>query len=119
MDGSDYLYACVEAGVAISGFAALALAIRSRTPTEYTAVDRLLVASLIERGLATAFLALLPLLFYSFSLNDGTVWAASSGSFFAYAASALVRGIRGRRIGESGTWPRARCSTCSWLLGES
>ena len=99
MDGSDYLYACVEAGVALSGFAALALAIRSRTTVEYTAFERLSVATLVERGLAVAFLALLPLLLHSFSLNDGTLWAASSGTFFAYGVSTLVRGFRARRSG--------------------
>lgn len=101
MDGSDYLYACVEAGVALSGFAALALAIRSRTTAEYTAYERLLVSNIVERGLAGALLALLPILLHSFGLKDGALWAASSGIFFAYGVSVVVRAIAARRNRES------------------
>ena len=85
--------------MAISGFAALALAIRSRTTAEYTAFERNLVASLVERGLAVAFLALLPLLLHSFGLADGAIWAGSSGTFLAYGVWTLARGIRARRTG--------------------
>ena len=113
MDGSEYLYSCVEAGVALSGFAALTLAIRSRSGAEYTEYERKLVASLIERGLMAALLALLPLLLRSFSLQEPTVWALSSGTFVVYGLSLVVRAIggrtnldalRGERITEASRW---------------
>jgi len=97
----DYLYACVEAGVALSGFAALALAIRSRDEATHTPYERALVASLVERGLVAALLALMPLLLESFQLDQQTLWAACSGAFLLYGATIVFRGIRFRQLTEA------------------
>jgi len=87
----DYLYACVEAGVALSGFAALAIALRSRGEREYTAYERKLVASLIERGLLAALFALAPMLVGSFTSTERAAWSVCSAALFIYAVSVVVR----------------------------
>ena len=101
MNAEDYLYACVEAGIALSGFAALALAIRSRTGANYTPYERGLVASLVERGLVAALLGLTPLLLQSFQLAEQAVWGASSGLFLLYGASIVARSVAARRQPDS------------------
>lgn len=93
----DYLYACVEAGVGLSGFAALALAVRSRATQDYTSHERILIANLVERGLVSAALALMPLLLQSFHVGERAVWSLCSGLFFVYGVSIVVLGIRARR----------------------
>lgn len=97
MNIEEYLYACVEAGVALSGFAALALAIRSRSNRDYTPYERAMIASLIERGLASAGFALIPLLLRSFELHEQSVWPLCSGLFFVYGGSIVVRAIPASR----------------------
>lgn len=97
MNTEDYLYACVEAGVALSGFAALALAIRSRREAEYAATERLIIATLVERGLAGALFALAPLLLESFEVAERAVWSVCSGAFFVYGISISLRTTRLRR----------------------
>jgi len=96
----DYLYACVEAGVGLSGFAALALAIRSRSTDAYTPYERIQISNLIERGLASAAFALIPLLLRSFQVDERSIWRLCSGLFFIYGVTFVVRGLRARRVDE-------------------
>lgn len=58
MDGADYFYVFVEAGVAISGFSALVIALRVREPVDLSEIERRIVVRLVERGLMAAFLSL-------------------------------------------------------------
>ena len=117
MTAQDYLYACVEAGVALSGFAALAIALRSRGDREYTAYERTLVASLIERGLLAALFALAPMLVGSFTSSEETAWLLCSGAFFVYAVSVVVRSAIGRKEVEAQRMVSRRLSLVLFALG--
>ena len=94
MEGEDYLYACVEAGVALAGFSALMIALRQRGPSQLSTYDRAVIATLVERGLMAAFCSLLPLFLLGVGVTESRVWAFSSGALAAYYLSLLVRGIR-------------------------
>ncbi len=96
MEGSEYMYAAVEAGVALAGFSALVVALRHRDDKSLSASDRLVVASLVERGLMAAFLALLPNLLFGLNFSTELVWLVSSGLFFLYGVSLVIRAIRAR-----------------------
>jgi hypothetical protein len=96
VEGSDYLYACVEAGVALSGFSALIIALRRREPLQFSAYDRQLVANLVERGLMAAFFSLLPILLFGLGFSERLVWLFSSGAFVAYGISIAIRSWRSR-----------------------
>jgi hypothetical protein len=103
VEGSDYLYACVEAGVAVSGFSALIIAFRRREPAQFSAFDRQLVASLVERGLMAAFFSLLPILLFGLGLSERFVWLLSSGSFVVYGVSIVMRTWRPLRLDRAGS----------------
>lgn len=47
MDGDSYLYALVEAGVALAGFSAIALALESRGAQQGEARQKALIARLV------------------------------------------------------------------------
>jgi hypothetical protein len=98
MDSQSYLLTCVEAGVAMSGFAAIAMALRGRSPDEIAVRDRLIVALLVERGLVGAFLALLPILLAGLVLPDRLVWLVSSGLLVAYGVFTQLKTVRNRDI---------------------
>lgn len=101
MEGSEYMYAAVEAGVALAGFSALIIALRQRDNKTLSAQDRIVVASLVERGLMAAFFALLPILLFGLDLSAGSVWLICSGSFFIYGISILFRALRNRKLSGS------------------
>jgi len=103
MEGADYLYACVEAGVALSGFSALIIALRRREPTQFSAYDRQLVASLVERGLMAAFFSLLPILLFGLGLSEQLVWLFTGGTFVAYGISIAIRSWHSRRLDQAGS----------------
>jgi len=98
MEGSEYMYAAVEAGVALAGFSALVVALRHRDDKSLSASDRLVVASLVERGLMAAFFALLPILLFGLKISAELVWLVCSGLFFLYGISLVIRAIRSRKI---------------------
>ncbi len=54
LEGSEYMYTTAEIGVALAGFAALVISFRQRQDSSLTDADRLVVASLVERGLMAA-----------------------------------------------------------------
>ena len=91
MTEPEYLYACVEAGVALSGFAALAVAFRSRGQQEHSAYERTLVANMIERGLVAALFALAPMLVGSFVSTDRAAWSVCSAAIALYSATVVTR----------------------------
>jgi len=113
----DYLYACVEAGVALSGFAALAIALRSRGDREYTAYERTLVASLIERGLMAALFALAPMLVGSFTSTEQSAWSVCSAALFIYAVSVVVRSAISRKEPEAQRMIDRRVAMVLFALG--
>ncbi|MFK7899041.1 MAG: hypothetical protein AB8G23_24640 [Myxococcota bacterium] len=117
MTEQEYLYACVEAGVAISGFSALAIALRSRDDREHTAYERTLVASLIERGLLAALFALLPMLVGSFTSTEQAAWSVCSAAIFVYAVSVVVRSVIARREPEARRMVGRRTSLVLFALG--
>ena len=94
MEGSEYMYAAVEAGVALAGFAALVVVLRQASDSPLLESDRFIVYSLVERGLVAAFLSFLPILLFGLNLPARLVWLSSSGAFFAYGASLAVRALK-------------------------
>ena len=98
MEGSEYMYATAEVGVALAGFAAIVIALRRREDSLYSDAYKLVVASLIERGLVAAFLSLLPILLFGLSLSASLVWFFSSGTFVLYGISMVIRAVRNRKI---------------------
>ena len=117
MTAHNYLYACVEAGVALSGFAALAIALRSRGDREYTAYERTLVASLIERGLLAALFSLAPMLVGSFTSTEQAAWSVCSAAFFIYAVSVVARSAIARKEPEAQRMVGRRMSLVLFVLG--
>ncbi len=97
MEGSEYLLTSAEIGVALAGFAALVIAVRQRAANELSSSDRLLVASLIERGLMAALFSFLPLLLSGLGLAAGVVWFWASGALSIYIFSLGWRGVANRR----------------------
>ncbi len=49
MEGSEYICTAAEVGVALAGFAALVVAIRHREASSLSDIDKLVIASLVER----------------------------------------------------------------------
>jgi hypothetical protein len=94
MDGESYLYVCAQIGVALSGFSAIATVLRARE--QIGAIDKLIVARLVERGLVAAFLALLPILLSGLGLPDRLVWFCASGLLVVYGVVALRMTLRNR-----------------------
>ncbi len=91
------MYTAVEAGVALAGFSALIIALRQRDDRSLSTSDRMVVASLVERGLMAALFAFLPILLFGFDLSAAVVWLICSGAFFVYGTSIFVRAMRSRR----------------------
>ncbi len=97
MNGSEYMYTVAEVGVGLSGFAAIVMVMRRREGSSLSSLDRLMVATLIERGLMAAFLSLLPVLLFGLGLSEPLLWAVSSGTFVIYGIWIEYRAIRNRR----------------------
>lgn len=97
MDGTDYMYASAEIGVALAGFAAIVIALRQREATSLSGAYKLVAASLIERGFVAAFLSLLPILLTGLDLSGRMVWLVSSGTFVLYGLSLVIRALYNRR----------------------
>jgi hypothetical protein len=98
MDGESYLYAIVEAGVALAGFSAIAIAFSSNGPNQDGAYSKVVIARLVERSLMASLFALLPILLFELGLSGRVVWLVSSGTLAIYGASALVRTLRRRDV---------------------
>jgi|GEM_PF-1702208 len=97
MEGSEYLLTSAEIGVALAGFAALVIVVRQRSADELSSSDRMLVASLIERGLMAALFSFLPLLLLGLGLAAGVVWFCASGTLSIYMFSLAWRSAVNRR----------------------
>ncbi len=98
MEGSEYMYTAAEIGVAIAGFAALVISFRQRQDSSLSDADRVVVASLVERGLMAAFFSFLPILLFGLGLSERLIWFFSSGTFVAYGVSIGIRSVRSRKI---------------------
>jgi hypothetical protein len=92
------MYTSAEIGVALAGFAALVILFRQRQDSLLSNTDRLVVASLVERGLMAAFFSFLPILLFGLGLAERIMWFISSGAFVAYGVSIMIRSIRARKI---------------------
>ena len=92
------MYTTAEIGVALAGFAALVISFRQRQDFSLSDADRVVVASLVERGLMAAFLSFLPILLFGLALSERLVWFFSSGTFVAYGVSIMIRSARSRKI---------------------
>lgn len=92
------MYTSAEVGVALAGFAALVIAFRQRKDSSLSDNDRLVVSSLVERGLMAAFLSFLPILLVGLGLSERLVWFFSSSIFVVYGVSLVIRSIRSRRL---------------------
>ena len=84
------MYTTAEIGVALAGFAALVISFRQRQDSSLSNSDRLVVASLVERGLMAAFLSFLPILLFGLGLSERLIWFFSSGTFVAYSVSVMI-----------------------------
>ncbi len=91
------MYTTAEIGVALAGFAALVISFRQRQDSSLPNSDRLVVASLVERGLMAAFLSFLPILLFGLGLSERLIWFFSSGTFVAYGVSVMIRSVRSRK----------------------
>jgi hypothetical protein len=98
MEGSEYMYTAAEIGVALAGFAALVISFRQRQDLSLSESDRLVVASLVERGLMAAFFSFLPILLFGLGLSERLIWFFSSGIFVAYGVSIMIRSARSHKI---------------------
>jgi hypothetical protein len=98
LEGSEYMYTTAEIGVALAGFAALVISFRQRQDSSLSDADRLVVASLVERGLMAAFFSFLPILLFGLGLSERLIWFFSSGTFVAYGVSIMIRTARSRKI---------------------
>jgi hypothetical protein len=98
MDGESYLYALVEAGVALAGFSAIAAILGVKDPHESGTTQRLVVARLVERSLMASLFALLPILLFGLGLSGRIVWLISSGTLAIYGAITLTRTLQRRAI---------------------
>jgi hypothetical protein len=87
VEGSDYLLTCAEIGVALAGFSALVVAVHQRGTEPLSAMDRRLVALLIERGLMATFFSLLPVLLAGLNVPEKALWFSSSLLVAAYGLS--------------------------------
>lgn len=97
MDATEYFYTCAEIGVALSGFAALVVAIGQRAGKETSQADIWYVGVLVERGLAAALFALLPMLLEGLGAGTRLNWLLSSGLFALYVISIAVRSLAMRK----------------------
>lgn len=97
MDGESYLYSLVEAGVALAGFSAIALALESRRAQQSEAHQKVIVARLVERSLMSSLFALLPTLLSGLDLPERIIWLVASGSLAVYGTSRLVQTLRKRK----------------------
>lgn len=97
MDGGSYLYALVEAGVALAGFSAIALALESRGAQQGEARQKAVVARLVERSLMASLFALLPTLMSGLGLSERILWLIASGSLAGYGAFRLVHTMRNHK----------------------
>jgi len=90
MEGSEYLYTIAEVSVAFVGFAAIAIAIRHRSHSLGN-FERLLVAWLVERGLAALAFALLPILLYYITGSSQKILQYGSGLLAVYLLTVFIR----------------------------
>ena len=90
MEGSEYLYTIAEVSVAFVGFAAIAIAIRHRSHSLGN-FERLLVAWLVERGLAALAFALLPILLYYITGSSQKILQYGSGLLTVYLLAVFIR----------------------------
>lgn len=97
MDGESYLYTLVEAGVALAGFSAIALALESRGAKHNESRTKAVIARLVERSLMASLFALLPTLLSGLDLPERIVWLIASGSLAGYGAFRLVQTFRHHR----------------------
>lgn len=96
MDGESYLLALVEAGVALAGFSAIALALESRGAQQNERRQKAVIARLVERSLMASLFALLPTLLTGLGLPERIVWLIASGSLAGYGGFRLVHTMRKR-----------------------
>ncbi|HXW09672.1 MAG TPA: hypothetical protein VD737_03600 [Steroidobacteraceae bacterium] len=94
MDGDNYLYALVEAGVALAGFSAIAIALESRGVQQSETRQKAVIARLVERSLMASLFALLPTLLFGLDISERIVWLIASGSLAGYGAFRLVQTLR-------------------------
>jgi hypothetical protein len=97
MDGESFLYTLVEAGVALAGFSAIALALETRGTQQVETRQRAVIARLVERSLMASLFALLPTLLSGLGLSERIVWLIASGSLAGYGAFRLVHTVRTHR----------------------
>ncbi|MEP1471760.1 MAG: hypothetical protein ABJK25_12365 [Halieaceae bacterium] len=96
MEAVDYLYTCAEIGVALSGFAALVVAIGQKSRGDSNATDIWYVNVIIERGLVAALLAMLPILLDGLGVPQNFLWSICSGLFAIYIFTLAWRSYRTR-----------------------
>lgn len=98
LEGESYLFAIAEAGTALAGFSAIALALTVNNPNWDDVKARLLVSRLVERSLMAALLALLPVLLVGLRVPGRVTWLAASGTLAIYGAVAVARTLHRRDV---------------------
>jgi hypothetical protein len=97
LEATEFLYTSAEVGVAISGIAALMVALGQGRRGAIDALTIIYVGSIVERGLASAFFALLPILISGFELSSRVLWLLSSGLLAGYILSLAYRSYWNRK----------------------
>ena len=97
LEAVDYFYLCAEIGIALAGFAAIVVAIGQRNNGPADSVTSWYIEMLVERGLAAAFFALLPVLLSGLQLNTDLIWLLSSGLFSIYGFFLAWRSLSFRK----------------------
>jgi hypothetical protein len=96
MDGSDALLALAEIAIAIAGFAAIVIVLRSGDSLSPDLM--FIIRTMIANGVSVAFLALFPWVLAYGTLPETEVWRWSSGTFvFGVLFSGWPRYIREQR----------------------
>jgi hypothetical protein len=110
MIGESLLSSYIVAGVTISGFSGIVVALGHRAEGAWSHRDRQLLYALLGSSGGSALLSALPLVLASIPLAEPTVWAASSGCSVVLQLGLMALRARGF-AGKAETRVRER-----WLL---
>ena len=100
------------------GFSAVVAVFGRRTSGEWSAADRVRLASMIETSLAALFACLLPFFLHHLGLPTAPIWSVCSGALLAYEVFGFtIAGARRRsaRIDFAESEPAGRTVIYSYL----
>ncbi len=97
MEAASTLQVLAEIAIAIAGFSGVVTALSIRT-SQWTDLDKIRLRVLLQASFATALFSLLPLILFSTTLLNPTIWVIASSAWLIYMGVStipfVVRGIR-------------------------